>query len=252
MIALVVGGGFLGLIVLLILLRSGSGKTEEQPEGEMPVHWRYSDRNVMLVYIYLSGWLVRKAPRDATKRNDFIRDYFKERFKGVVFDTAEEMQRSLNYPVHVRSIANWVNKRMRKPNERKQLMDYLIALVCDQERNSQMQVVALMRLADLIGIQLAYVEQQINWYRERYNPEAEPDPMMDLLVNRPYKRRNALKCLQLNDPITVSDLKKAYRTLAKQFHPDALHDASEVEQQQAEQRFREMQEAYEYLLNEEG
>jgi curved DNA-binding protein CbpA len=40
--------------------------------------------------------------------------------------------------------------------------------------------------------------------------------------------------------------------LAKQFHPDALHDASEVEQQQAEQRFREMQEAYEYLLNEEG
>jgi DnaJ-class molecular chaperone len=76
--------------------------------------------------------------------------------------------------------------------------------------------------------------------------------MMDLLVNRPYKRRNALKCLQLNDPITVADLKKAYRTLAKQFHPDALHDASEVEQQQAEQRFREMQEAYEYLLNEEG
>ncbi|MBI3237433.1 MAG: hypothetical protein HYZ43_01075 [Flavobacteriia bacterium] len=135
MIALVVGGVIIGLIVLVILLRSGSGKTEEQPEGEMPVHWRYSDRNVMLVYIYLSGWLVRKAPRDATKRNDFIREYFKERFKGVAFDTTEEMQRSLNYPVHVRSIANWVNKRMRKPNERKQLMDYLIALVCDQERN---------------------------------------------------------------------------------------------------------------------
>ncbi len=241
----------MGLITWLILKRS-KPEIPSQPEAEMPVHWRYSDRNVMLVYVYLSGWLVRKSPGDATDRNDFIQTYFKERFKGVVFDPAEEMQRALNYPVHVRSIAAWVNKRMRKPNERKQLMDYLIALVCDRERTTQMQLVALMRFADLIGIQLMYVEQQINWYRERLHPETEPDPMMDLLVNRPYKRRNALKALQLNDPITVADLKKAYRSLAKQYHPDASQSVSETEKQQAQQRFREIQEAYEYLLNEES
>jgi len=251
-IALIVAGIMvIGLITWLILKRSKS-ETPLQAEAEMPVHWRYSDRNVMLVYVYLSGWLARKSPGDATERNNFIQSYFKERFKGVVFDPTEEMQRALNYPVHVRSIAAWVNKRMRKPNERKQLMDYLIALACDRERTTQMQLVALMRFADLIGIQLAYVEQQINWYRERLNPEAEPDPMMDLLVNKPYKRRNALKALQLNDPITVADIKKAYRSLAKQYHPDALQSASETEKQQAQQRFREIQEAYEHLLNEEG
>jgi hypothetical protein len=251
-IALIVAGVLvLGLIVWLMLKRS-KPEVISQTEAEMPVHWRYSDRNVMLVYVYLSGWLVRKSPGDTTDRNAFIQSYFKERFKGVVFNPAEEMQRALNYPVHVRSIAAWVTKRMRKPNERKQLMDYLIALVCDRERTTQMQLVALMRFADLIGIQLTYVEQQINWYRERNNPDAEADPMMDLLVNRPYKRRNALKSLQLNDPITVADLKTAYRKLAKQFHPDAQPDVTEAEKQQSQQRFREIQEAYEYLLNEEG
>lgn len=252
MIALIVVGIIVTGMIVWLLLKSPKPEIPSQTEADMPVHWRYSDRNVMLVYIYLSGWLVRKSPGNSSDRNEFIQAYFKERFKGVVFDPEEEMQRALNYPVHVRSIAAWVSKRLRKPNERKQLMDYLIALVCDRERTTQMQLVALMRFADLIGIQLAYVEQQINWYRERHNPEAEPDPMMDLLVNRPYKRRNALKCLQLNDPITVADLKTAYRTLAKQFHPDALHDATEAEKQQAQQRFREIQEAYEYLLNEEG
>ena len=93
------------------------------------------------------------------------------------------------------------------------------------------------------------MEQQINWYRERYNPDSEADPTLDLLVNRPYKRRNALKCLKLKDPITIEDLKKAYRKLAKEFHPDAMHGASESEKLEAEQQFRELQEAYEYLLN---
>ncbi|MDH4473648.1 MAG: DnaJ domain-containing protein [Fluviicola sp.] len=251
MAVIVAGVVLLGLIVWL-MRKPPKPEIASQTEAEIPVHWRYSDRNVLLVYVYLSGWLVRKSPGDSRDRNEFIQSYFNERFKGVVFDPAEEMQRALNYPVHVRNIAAWVTKRMRKPNERKQLMDYLIALVCDSERTTQMQLVALMRFADLIGIQLTYVEQQINWYRERNNPDSETDPMMDLLVNRPYKRRNALKCLQLNDPITVTDLKTAYRSLAKQFHPDALHDATETEKQQAQQRFREIQEAYEYLLNEEG
>lgn len=253
MIGFIISGiALAGLIGWLILRRRSEPEIPKQAEAEMPAHWRYSDRNVMLVYIYLSGWLVRKLPGGATERNGFIQSYFKERFKGVVFDTAEEMQRALNYPVHVRSIAAWVNKRMRKPNERKQLMDYLIALVCDRERTAQMQLVALMRFADLIGIQLAYVEQQINWYRERNNPDSETDPMLDLLVNRPYKRRNALKIMRLTDPITVEQLKKAYRKLAKEFHPDALHTASETEKLAAQQRFREIQEAYEYLLNEEA
>ncbi|HLP54453.1 MAG TPA: DnaJ domain-containing protein [Fluviicola sp.] len=245
---LVTGIVVAGLVVLFILFRP-KRVGPIQTEAEMPVHWRYSDRNVMLVYVYLSSWLVRKSPGDAKERNAFIQSYFKERFKGVVFDTVEEMQRALNYPVHVRSVAAWVNKRMRKPNERKQLIDYLVALACDRERTTQMQLVALMRLADLIGIQLSYVEQQINWYRERYNPDSEADPTLDLLVNRPYKRRNALKCLQLKDPITIEDLKKAYRKLAKEYHPDAMHGASESEKLEAEQQFRELQEAYEYLLN---
>lgn len=242
------------ILVLLIVLavrkhRRNTSESEKISEAEMPVHWRYSDRNVMLVYVYLSCWLMRKSPRDPHARMDFSRTYFKEHFKGVPFDPEEEIKRALQYPVHVRSVATWVNKRLRKPNERKQLIDYLIALACENGP-TQMEVVALLRFSDLIGVRLAYVEQQLAWFRERSGNSASDDPLMDVLFNRNVKRRKALETLGLKDPVSLPEIKKAYRLAVITCHPDKTAQLDEKEKAIAADRFRELQEAYEWLINE--
>lgn len=247
---LIAGIVLIALIVLAIRKHQrNTSETEKTAEAEMPVHWRYSDRNVMLVYVYLTCWLLRKSPRDPNARMDFLRSYFSEHFKGVPFDPEEEIKRALKYPVHVRSVAGWVNKRLRKPNERKQLIDYLIALACENGP-TQMEVVALLRFSDLIGVKLAYVEQQLAWFLERSGTSAAEDPLMDVLFNRNVKRRNALSVLGLKDPVLLKDIKKAYRAAAVECHPDKTTRLTESEQQQAAERFRALQEAYEWLLNE--
>lgn len=226
-------------------LKEGSQATE----GEMPVHWRYSDRNVMLVYVYLSCWLMRKSPRDPQTRLTFLREYFNEHFKGVPFEPEEEIRRALQYPVHVRSVANWVNKRLRQPNERKKLIDYLIALAFENGP-TQMEVVALLRFSDLIGVRLAYIEERLAWYKERSGTETTEDPLIDLLLNRNVKRRKALEVLGLKDPTTLTAIKKAYRQEALKCHPDKMIHRTEAEQEAAAERFRMLQEAYEWLINE--
>ena len=45
----------------------------------------------------------------------------------------------------------------------------------------------------------------------------------------------------------MSEIKSAYRTLAKEFHPDTLSGMSKGIQDLAKEKFQLIQEAYEYL-----
>ena len=66
---------------------------------------------------------------------------------------------------------------------------------------------------------------------------------------------------QTRDPYTVlgvtreasdDDIKKAYRKLIRENHPDMVMDKSDAEKKQAEKRFREVQEAYENICKMRG
>ena len=54
--------------------------------------------------------------------------------------------------------------------------------------------------------------------------------------------------LGVSKDATADDLKKAYRKLAKQYHPDAQH--TEEDKKKAEAKFKEINEAYSVLSDE--
>ncbi len=59
---------------------------------------------------------------------------------------------------------------------------------------------------------------------------------------------NAYKILGVSPSVTKSQLKKAYRTLAKKYHPDKFYGQSDDIIQKAEEKFQEITEAYEIVL----
>ena len=59
---------------------------------------------------------------------------------------------------------------------------------------------------------------------------------------------NAFKILGVSPSVTKVQLKKAYRTLAKKYHPDKYHGQNEGIIQKAEEKFQEITEAYEIIL----
>jgi len=63
---------------------------------------------------------------------------------------------------------------------------------------------------------------------------------------------NAYKILEIEKTATDSEIKKAYRTMAKKYHPDKLQHLPEHLQKGAEDKFRSVQEAYEKLQKERG
>ncbi|MDC9722069.1 MAG: TerB family tellurite resistance protein [Urechidicola sp.] len=63
---------------------------------------------------------------------------------------------------------------------------------------------------------------------------------------------NAYKVLEIEKSVTDSEVKKAYRKMVKKHHPDKLQHLGEEHLQGAEEKFRQIQKAYEGIQKERG
>jgi len=63
---------------------------------------------------------------------------------------------------------------------------------------------------------------------------------------------NAYKILEISKSVSDDAVKKAYRTMAKKYHPDRVGHLGKEHQKGAEAKFRQVQEAYEHIQKERG
>ena len=63
---------------------------------------------------------------------------------------------------------------------------------------------------------------------------------------------NAYKILEISPSATDAEVKKAYRTMAKKYHPDKLQTQDEALKKGAQEKFQQVQAAYEAIQKERG
>ncbi|NAS10836.1 TerB family tellurite resistance protein [Poritiphilus flavus] len=63
---------------------------------------------------------------------------------------------------------------------------------------------------------------------------------------------NAYKILEIDKGASDDEVKKAYRTMAKKYHPDRVNTADEAIKKGAEEKFKQVQKAYEEIQRERG
>ena len=88
--------------------------------------------------------------------------------------------------------------------------------------------------------------QQEERRRER---EREQRTKTSSSYSRESAKSLACKILGVNLTDSADVIKKAYRQLVKEHHPDKFSNGTEIQQQMAHQRFLEIQKAYEILEN---
>ncbi len=63
---------------------------------------------------------------------------------------------------------------------------------------------------------------------------------------------NSYKILEIEKTATDDEVKKAYRTMAKKYHPDRVNTQDEAIKKGAEEKFKQVQKAYETIQSERG
>jgi len=224
--------------------RKLKGPINEKEENHLPARLSNTGHNVQLAYIYLAAWVISKNSRNSQEKAAFIHTWFKANFEAMDVEISDELTKALKFSTNIRSISRWVIKRMRTAKERLQLIDFLIGLSFADGDIIDREYVAIARFADLIGMNVHYVEKEVYTRRKAIYEGAVPS---DMINGGQFFRRKALFSLQLMDNAGKEDIKRAYRKLASRYHPDKFQQSTEEEQLAAAQKFMEIKEAYDLL-----
>ncbi|WP_213524278.1 TerB family tellurite resistance protein [Nonlabens sp.] len=178
--------------------------------------------------------LVIKADGKVTQNElDYVRQYFvgaygKER-ANAIFKVFNEVVKKRE--VDAAKICNYLNARTRYES-RLQILHFLFGIAQADGHTSEAEIRVIYQIAgylrlterDFISIKAMFVKDQDNAY----------------------------KILEIDKSVPDHEVKKAYRTMAKKYHPDKLMDMDEAYKKGAEEKFKKVQDAYETVRKERG
>ena len=178
--------------------------------------------------------LVIKADGNVSQRElDYVRQYFlstygKER-ANAIFRTFNEVIKKRE--VSAQRICAYLNQRTRY-EVRLQLLHFLFGIAQADGAVSQAEIDKLMEIARYLRIGRHDFES----IKAMFIKEAD----------------NAYKILEIEKSATDDEVKKAYRKMAKKYHPDKVVTENEAIKKGAEEKFKEVQKAYEAIQQERG
>lgn len=164
---------------------------------------------------------------------DYVRQYFvqaygKER-ANATFKTFNDVVK--NREVSAQRICTYLNARTRY-EVRLQILHFLFGIAKADGNVSKPEVSQLQSIAGFLRISLG----EFTSIKAMFVKDAN----------------NAYKILEIEKTATDTEVKKAFRTMVKKYHPDKLVHMDEAYQKGAREKFEKVQEAYETIQAERG
>jgi len=230
---------FLLPIMYSFIKRKKSAKWES---GIFPPDFPFNRDNLMEAYISVAAVMVGKDPHKMAGKLVFINAYFEREFRDVYYDFSDSYRFSLRNPVSIKSMAFWFNRHLRSDAEKMHIVWFLYDLCWYDGELNDREYAALK--AFTLGLNQPWepVEARI---QERDRSETKAT------VSLSDKRKRSLAVLGLDEPSDQELIRITYRKLVKIYHPDKFMQESKEVRDRGTAKFREIQEAYEYLSDNE-
>lgn len=229
---------FFGFFFLLLVLRwlYSAFYNSYQP-GQNPVfktsRASVSPQDFELHLLSLCSIIIKADGQASDTELRYVRNYFIQNYGQ---HRASEIFRIFNNVVKKREvnaqrICQYLNSRTRLES-RLQILHFLFGIaqadghISTAELNKLEQIARYLTLSsrDFLSIKAMFIKEQDQAY----------------------------KILEIDKSATDNEVKKAYRNMAKKYHPDKLMDMDEAYRIGAQEKFRKVQEAYERIRKERG
>jgi len=219
-------GAIIGLAVGSMLdasSKSGSDRSQNQSVT------RSGDFEVSL--LILASIVIKADGKQDQRELDFVRAQFVQMYgkarANQAFNLFREISKQAN--ISTRQVCLQIRQMMDHAS-RLQLVHFLFGIAKSDHHVADSEVEAIALIASYLGI----------------NPK-DFESIKAMFYN---SSDSAYKILELDSNATISEIKKAYRKMAKKYHPDKVSHLGKEHQKGAEEKFKKVQEAYEQLQKE--
>ncbi len=244
-IAFILSAGFglflVGAIIYTLIKFLWSQRNNHLWEDGIFPDLKMNRSNLMEAYICLAARMIQSDHDDHREKIAYLHGYFKKRFPTSKVDFHDSLLYSFRNPIRIRTVASWLKNNLKKP-ERIQVMYFLAGVSMVDGRMNASETRLLREVSDWLSLTPKEFDSVIGMYQRQREERAKERV-------KPRQSRKALACkvLGVSEYAGMNEIKKAYRTLVKKYHPDKITDKSAEQQEIAKQRFMEIQKAYELL-----
>lgn len=225
--------------------------------GIVPRTYRYSKDNLFEIYLALAVVVMRSEKRSLHDKRSHIKAYVAEHFPGstAIFRTSYKTAFG-SKNIKIKSACNWINRHIKDYGYKTQILYFLTGLAFVDGRLNRKEEVILQKVALYLKLRKATLESVIQSYQEayerKYRKEQEQKRQQREARRRrsgTYQKERMAKILEVDPNASFEIIKKSYRRLVKQHHPDRFQNNGPEQIKMARERFIEIQHAYEYFEN---
>src|SRR5690554_371749 len=181
----------------------------------------------------LASLVIKADGTVSQKELDYVRMYLVQAYgkdrANATFRTFNEVIKKRE--VNAQNICDYLRQRTRY-EARLQIIHFLFSVADADGYVSPMEVDKIRSIANYLAIRLADFES----IKAMFFKSAD----------------SAYTILEIEKSATDNEVKAAYRSMVKKYHPDKLQHMDEAHQKGAEAKFRKVQEAYEQIQKERG
>lgn len=226
-------GAFIGFFIGSIIDRMLGTKIQFQSSGFGGQNRSVSPGDFELNLLSLASLVIKADGKITQNELDFVRKYFvqaygKER-ANATFRTFNQVVK--NREISAERVCDFIRPRL-SYEVRLQVLHFLFNIGQADGHVSDAELNVLMRIAQHLRINKSDFES----IKAMFFQSAD----------------NAYKILEIEKSATDDEVKKAYRKMAKKYHPDKLQHMDEAYQKGAQEKFTKVQEAYERIQKERG
>lgn len=179
---------------------------------------------------------------------DYVRQYFVNTYgKDKANESFRQFRRVMQQRISIRQTCAEIGQFM-PYGARVQLIKFLFGVAYSDGQVTQGEELEIRRIASymLIG-QHDYLNLRAICFRN-HQQQRQQTYSNTYSKNSDYE----YEVLGISESASEDEIKKAYRTLAKKYHPDRLQNASKVDKQVAKEKFQKIQSAYEKIKQQRG
>jgi DnaJ like chaperone protein len=200
-----------------------STQTQERPQTQP------GDFEVSL--LILASIVIKADGKQDQRELDFVRNQFVSMYGKERANTAFKLFKNISNQnnISTRQVCLQIRQMMDHPS-RLQLMHFLFGIAKADDIVTDDEERQIYTIAGYLGISSSDYESIKAMF---YNSSD-----------------NAYKILEIDKNASTEEIKKAYRNMAKKYHPDKVIHLGKEHQKGAEEKFKQVQEAYEQLQKE--
>lgn len=174
-----------------------------------------------------------------TAREFLLANFGEEKSKGMLLKLRDYLKQEIPLQPICRAMESSLAY-----GARIQILRFLFQLAASDGEIQDIEVSLMEKIARYMGINIADFQQIKNQFK---NAQGGTHSSFGF-----QSTNDAYKVLEIQSSCTDEELKKAYRKLAMQYHPDRLAHLPEVGKNEANYKFAQINEAYEKIKKERG